>query len=262
MSINEYAVRQALADRYKDNKIYIYDSLGSTNDHAKHLASDGASHGTVVLAKEQTSGKGRLGRSFFSPKDGIYLSLIIKPDFDLDKSVLVTAAAAVSAAEAIQEITGYETAIKWVNDVYIGNKKVCGILTEGVTNFTTGQIDSIIVGIGINTSSEAFPQDLVDIAGAVKGDFSRSELAAAVITKTLDLVSDLERRSFIETYRSKSMVIGKNITVYKGIYINDPSEVPSRPARILDIDENGGLMVLYADGSRETLTSGEISIRL
>ncbi len=251
MAIEKDAVIQALPDRYKNNKIYVYDSLDSTNNRAKELASEGADHGTVVMAKQQTGGRGRLGRSFFSPKDGIYLSIIIKPDFDLAKSVLVTTAAAVSTAEAIQEVTGHETAIKWVNDVFIDGKKVCGILTEGVANAQTGLIDSVIIGIGINTSNEAFPQDLADIAGHVAGDYSRSELAAAVVAGTLDIMENIEDRSFTETYRAKSMVIGKTITV-----------LPSRSARVLDIDENGGLMVIYTDGSRETLTSGEISIRL
>lgn len=262
MFLNESAVRCALPDRYKNNKIYVYDSLDSTNSLAKELAVDGTTHGTVVLARQQTSGKGRLGRSFFSPKDGIYLSIIIKPEFDLTKSVLVTAAAAVSTAEAIQEVTGHETAIKWVNDVYINDKKVCGILTEGVTNFDNGKIDHIVIGIGINTSDESFPQELAHIAGTVDGDYSRSELAASVITKTLDLIKDISSRTFINAYKSKSLVIGKTVTVHKGIYIYSPDEVPSRRARVLDIDNDGGLVVIYTDGSRETLTSGEISIRL
>lgn len=251
MTIEKDAVICALPDRYKNNEIYIYDILDSTNTRAKELALSGASHGTIVMAKQQTNGRGRLGRNFFSPKDGIYLSIIIKPDFDLTKSVLVTTATAVSTAEAIQEVTGHNTAIKWVNDVFINDKKVCGILTEGVINPQTGQIDNVIIGIGINSSNEAFPQELINIAGSVSGDYSRPELIAAVISKTLDLMENIEDRSFIEAYRSKSMVIGKTVTV-----------LPSRSARVIDIDENGGLIVIYSDGTRETLTSGEISIRL
>lgn len=262
MAIEKDALIYALPDRYKNNRIYVYDSLDSTNNRAKELALSGAEHGTVVLANQQTSGKGRLGRSFFSPKNGIYLSIIVKPDFDLTKAVLITAAAAVSSAEAIHKVTGYETSIKWVNDVYVDGKKVCGILTEGVADIETGLIENIIIGIGINTSNEDFPQELEGIAGALKGDYSPSELAADVIMRMLDFAEDPENRSFIETYRSKSMVIGKTVTVYNGIYTKDPSEVPSRPARVLDIDDDGGLVVIYTDGSRETLTSGEISIRL
>ena len=249
--ITENELRACLTSKYQGCDIYIYDQLDSTNNYAKQLVSNDAKHGTVVLARQQTSGKGRLGRSFFSPKGGIYLSITVKPSFDITKSILITAAAAVSSAEAIQEVTGHETAIKWVNDVFVNGKKVCGILAEGVTDPESGLIDNVIIGIGINTSNEDFPQELADIAGALPGNYSRSELAAVIIRRTLDLVETIENRTFIETYRSKSMVIGKTVTV-----------MPSRSARVLDIDDNGGLMVIYTDGSRETLTSGEISIRL
>ena len=260
--ISETALREALPAGYKDNNIYIYDTLGSTNIRAKQLVIDGAPHGTVVIAHRQTEGRGRLGRSFHSPLNGIYLSIILKPSFDLSKSGLVTNAAAVAVAAAIEEVCGLNAQIKWVNDIYISGKKVCGILSEGITDFETGRIESIVVGIGINTEQAALESSLADIAGTVEGDYSRDALAASVISKTLDFVDNAENRSFMEAYKEKSLVMGKTITVYKGIYINDPSEVPSYSARVLDIDDNGGLMVLYPDGSRETLTSGEISIRL
>lgn len=259
--VNEVNLRASLPPLYKENTIHIYDTLDSTNNKAKQLALAGASHGTIVIAHQQTGGKGRLGRSFFSPKDGIYISIIIKPDFDFSKSVLVTSAAAVAVAEAIESVSGHNAMIKWVNDVYINDKKVCGILTEGMTDFETGQIETIIIGIGINTSVAGFPKELLEIAGAVEGDYSHSALASEVISKTLDLLNNIENRNFIDKYKEKNLVLGNQITVYQGIYKNDPSEVPSRPARAIDIDENGGLVVIYSDGSRETLTSGEISIR-
>ena len=261
-NITETNLRSLLPAKYKDLPLHVLDSIGSTNDHAKQLALNGAAHGTVVIAKQQSGGKGRLGRSFFSPREGIYLSIIIKPEFDLSKSVLITAAAAVAVCEAIEKISGHDVGIKWVNDIYIGGKKVCGILTEGIPDFETGRIDTIIIGIGINTTTQGFPKELLDIAGCVNGNYSRSALTAEVICKTLDLVDDIECKSFIETYKKKSVVIGKTVTVYKGIYKTDPGEMPSKPARVLDIDENGGLIVLYTDGTRETLNSGEISIRL
>ncbi|MDO4745304.1 MAG: biotin--[acetyl-CoA-carboxylase] ligase [Bacillota bacterium] len=260
--ITQDALINELPDRYKQLDIHVYDTIDSTNTKAKQLALTGAPHGTVVIAKSQTAGKGRLGRSFYSPKDGIYISIVIKPDFDFTMSGLVTTATAVAVAESIEEICDIKTDIKWVNDVYVDNKKVCGILSEGITDFETGQIESIIIGIGINTSVEGFPKELADIAGAISGEYSAPILAAEVISKTLDLMQDIESRTFIDTYRQKNLVIGKTVTVYKGIYINDPSEVPSSRAKVLGIDENGGLMVLYTDGTRETLTSGEISIRI
>ena len=260
-TITEESLRAALPARYKENPIHIFDTLDSTNNKAKQLALAGAPHGTIVMALQQTGGKGRLGRSFFSPREGLYISIIIKPDFDLSKSVLVTSAAAVAVAESIESVAGHKAMIKWVNDVYIDDKKVCGILTEGMTDFETGQIENIIIGIGINTSLSGFPEELLRIAGAVEGDYSPAILAAETISKTLDLMKNMESRQFIEKYKERNFILGEQITVYQGIYKTDPSEVPSRPARALDIDENGGLVVMYSDGSRETLTSGEVSIR-
>lgn len=261
--ITEESLRLCMIDKYKKNAIHLYDCLDSTNNRARQLASEGAPHGTIVMAQQQTGGRGRLGRSFFSPRNGIYLSIIIKPSFDITKGVLVTSATAVAVAESIEEICGKDAGIKWVNDVYVDGKKICGILTEGIASFETGQIESIVVGIGINTSLRGFPDELKDIAGALNGKFSKPALAAAVISKTLDLAETIEDRGFIAAYKKKSLVIGKDITVYNGSYKRYPQdELPSRTAKALDIDKNGGLMVMYADGQRETLISGEISIRL
>ena len=261
--ITEDTLKLALPAKYKNNRLYIYDTLDSTNIRAKQLALENAPHGTVVIARQQTAGRGRLGRSFFSPREGIYISIIVRPDFDLTKSVLVTSAASVAVAESIESICGMDAKIKWVNDIYADNKKVCGILTEGITDFETGQIESLVIGIGVNTTIKDFPEDLLDIAGAVEGDYSKSSLAASIISRTLDLMDTIEDRSFISTYREKSLVIGKSVKVFKGVYKSLPEEeLEARPARVLDIDENGCLVVLYPDGTRESLTSGEITVRL
>lgn len=261
--ITEEGLREHLFTRYKNNRLYIYDTLDSTNNRAKQLALENAPHGTTVIAMQQTAGKGRLGRSFFSPREGIYLSIIIKPTFDLSKSVLVTAAAAVAVAQAIESVCGRHAQIKWVNDVYLDGKKICGILTEGITDFETGHIESLVIGIGVNTSVKDFPDELRDTVGAVDGDYSRSALAAEIISRMLNFAENIESREFIQDYRKRSMVIGKNVTVYKGVYSVAPEkELEGMPAKVLGIDDDGGLEVIYTDGKRETLTSGEISVRL
>lgn len=261
--ITEESLRLSLPAKYKNNPIHIYDTLDSTNIRAKQLALENAPHGTIVIARQQTAGRGRLGRSFHSPREGIYVSIIIKPTFDLSKSVLVTSAAAVAVAESIEEICGQEAKIKWVNDVYADNKKICGILTEGITDFETGQIENLVIGMGINTTLKGFPKELLDTVGAVEGNYSKSALTASIITKTLDLMESIEDRNFIDTYKEKSLVLGKTVKVFKGVYSKNPDEeLSSRPAKVFDIDENGGLVVIYSDGTMETLTSGEISIRL
>ena len=261
--ITEDSLTLSLPARYKNNRIYIYDTLDSTNIRAKQLALENTPHGTVVIARQQTAGRGRLGRSFFSPREGIYISIIVRPDFDLAKSVLVTSAAAVAVAESIESVCGIDAKIKWVNDIYADKKKVCGILTEGITDFETGQIESLIIGIGVNTTVKDFPEELLEIAGSVEGDYSKSALAASIITRTLDLMDSIESRDFISSYREKSLVIGKSVKVFKGVYKSLPEEeLEARPARVLDIDDNGCLVVLYSDGTRESLTSGEITVRL
>ena len=221
-TITEDSLRACLPTRYKNLDLHIYDTIDSTNLKARQLAMDGAPHGTVVLAKQQTSGRGRLGRSFFSPREGIYLSIVIKPDFDVSKSVLVTSA-----------------------------------------DFETGQIEHLILGIGINTTVKDFPAELLATAGAAEGTYSKSALAAETITQALGYIEDLDNASFLPAYKEKSLVIGKTVTVYQGRYkVNPEDEITGVPARVLDIADDGGLIVLYADGHQEKLVSGEISIRI
>lgn len=258
--ISAERLRFHMPPAYRNCPIHIFDSLESTNTYAKQLAQEHAPHGTVVLAKQQTSGRGRLGRSFFSPRNGIYLSVIIKPATDLSSYVLITSAAAVAAAESIHDICGVDTGIKWVNDVYADGRKICGILVEGVTNSKSNRVESLVVGIGVNTCLEGFPEELMSTAGAIEGDYSRSALAASIITRVLDFSASIEDRDFMDAYRKRSLVIGKTVTVYRRFA--DSEGDYGRPARVTGIDENGGLCVLYPDGTRETLTSGEISIRL
>ena len=262
-TITEDSLKACLPSQYKNLDLHIYDTIDSTNLKARQLAMEGAPHGTVVMAKQQTSGRGRLGRSFFSPREGIYLSIIIKPDFDVSKSVLVTSAAAVAVTNALEKVCGLEAKIKWVNDIYIEGKKVCGIITEGITDFETGQIEHLILGIGINTTVRDFPEELLETAGAAEGDYSKSALAAEIITQALGYIGDLDEATFMPVYKEKNLVIGKTVTVYQGRYkVRPEDEIPGVPARVLDIADDGGLIVLYTDGRQEKLVSGEISIRL
>ena len=261
--ITEDSFKACLPAEYKNIKIHIYDTLDSTNIKAKQIAAENGEDRAVIMARQQTGGRGRLGRSFFSPKEGLYMSILIKPDFDLSNSGLVTSAAAVSVAQSIEEIAHKDAGIKWVNDVYVDSKKVCGILTEGITDFETGRIEHLIIGIGINTTVKDFPKELLQTVGAVEGEYSKSALAASVVSKTIDFIKQIDDPPFIKTYKEKSIVIGKNIKVYKGQYkVNPDDEIPGINARVLDIDSDGGLIVLYSDGTREKLISGEISIRL
>ncbi|MEG0662332.1 MAG: biotin--[acetyl-CoA-carboxylase] ligase [Anaerovoracaceae bacterium] len=238
--------------------ILVYDSLESTNKTATALAMEGGAYQTTILAGTQTKGRGRLGRSFYSPEGtGIYMSMILEPSFDLRKAVLITAAASVAVAKAMEKVCQVKPEIKWVNDVYVNQKKVCGILTEAVSNVETGQITHLILGIGINCFTEHFPEEAGEYAGSIQGEFSKNQLAAQVINEVLAVMETLEERSFIGYYRQHSMILGKPIKAFR------LGREGSRNGTAVAIDDNGALVIEYDDdGTTEVLSSGEISIRL
>lgn len=280
--ISIQGIQHYLAALDSSDKIHLYKTLDSTNQTAKRMALDGAAPGTVVIAEEQLKGRGRMGRSFFSPADtGIYMSMILKPGFDVSKAVLITTAAAVAVCLSIEKIAGVKCSIKWVNDIYIGDKKVCGILTEAVTDFESGHVENIILGIGINvsTSEKTFPSELSRIAGSlidsadpdidplqsntISKGFTRNQLIAEIINQITKINGVLESRDFIKEYKARSNVLGQEINVLKGGTLEDGKVPDLAPvATAVDIDHDGGLVIQYKDGTIETLNSGEISIRI
>ena len=237
----------------------VFDEIDSTNLEAKRLAMTGLSR-CAVIADRQTAGRGRLGRSFYSPPGcGIYTSLLLRPRPDqLADVTLLTTAAGVAVCRALQKAAGVQAEIKWVNDLYLNGKKICGILTEGVTDFESGMIESIVIGYGVNFRDDAhLPEELRPIVGSVFGaeppTVTRSALAAAMLAELLPLAEDLSSRSFLPEYRRRSMLLGREIVF---------SHAGGRFAAVAEgIDDNGGLVVRLPDGSRETLRSGEVSVR-
>ena len=236
-------------------------SLPSTNTALKAMAAEGAPEGTVLIAGEQTAGRGRMGRSFYSPPDsGLYLSLLLRPQLPAAEAVRLTACAAVAVAEAVEELSGLETQIKWVNDVLIGGKKICGILTEGSLDVESGQLAWAVVGIGVNTAVPTgdFPPELRETAGAVFGAARPPELRCRLAAGILDRLADYCARpadpAVFEAYRSRSLVPGREITIHT------PGREPEA-ALALELDSDFGLLVRLADGSVRKLNSGEVSVR-
>lgn len=258
--LSEEGIRTYLAKENHAIPITVDKVTQSTNQNAKLCAATGGSHGALFVADKQTAGRGRRGRSFLSMDgNGIYMSLILKPKVNAEDVVLITTAASVAVHRAIKKVTGKTTAIKWVNDLYLHNRKVCGILTEAVTDCETGTIDSIILGIGINFTldSRNIPDDLKDIVGALyehkESGITRNQLIAEIVNQVFAVCNDLPDRSFLDDYREHSMVLGKEVNVL-GMY--------EQRAIVVAIENNGGLRVRYKDGREEVLCTGEISIRL
>ena len=242
--------------------LYWYDTIGSTNTQAKLLAKDGAPHGTVLVAGNQTDGRGRLGRSFSSPDGmGVYLSVILRPNCPPDRLMHLTCAAAVAACRAVEAATGLSPMIKWTNDLVCGRKKLGGILTELTLDSRTGLADYAIIGIGINCLQKPsdFPPELRGIATSIcqltDAGCHPSKLAAALTEALYQMDSRMltEKAQLMEAYRHCCITIGQQISILRGDEI--------RHATACDLDEDGGLVVCYADGQTETVNSGEVSIR-
>ena len=248
-------IKDLLPDGYKGLEVIVYDCIDSTNTEAKRLfKKDG--NNMLVCAAEQTAGRGRSGKSFFSPeKTGVYFSLVIARKMPLSIAVKATAAAAVAVVEAVEELTGKKPMIKWVNDIFLDGKKVCGILTEAISSDEKNLADGLIVGIGINISTVDFPDEIKEIAGSLgENSVNKNQLIAIICEKLLEFSEDLENPYVVGKYRDSSLVIGREITYERN--------GEAFTATALDIDENFGLVVRKSDGGKETLTSGEISIKV
>ena len=234
--------------------IRFFDSIDSTNNEAKRKSDKLSDTPVLFVANHQHSGRGRLGRTFYSPKDtGLYMSLMLKQSDGFENIVCMTTAAAVCVCDAIRKLCDLNPKIKWVNDIYIENKKVCGILCEAITNPDTTEIDGIIIGIGINISTTDFPEELCDTATSLRKDIDKSRLCAVVTDNLIDMQKTISDKSFIDKYKTYSMVLQKEITYTEnGI---------TKEATAIDIDKDGSLVIKTIDGIKK-LSTGEITVRV
>ena len=259
--------------KYLDNEcnymdINVLATTSSTNDVVKEKANSGYEEGYIVVANEQTKGKGRYGRAFYSPSGtGLYMSILLKPNnYDASGAVSITMIAAVAMCEAIEEVSDEKAEIKWVNDIYIKGKKVCGILTEGSYGLESGMLDYAVVGVGINVyyPKDGFPKEIDSIAGVIfnytnedsnidsSGDL-KNRLAASFINNFMKYYKSCSD-DYIKEYKNKNFVVGKKVTVIIG--------GQKKEALVKGLDDKCRLVVEYEDGQNESLSYGEISLML
>lgn len=241
--------------------LHYFHTIDSTQDHLRALAKAGAPDGTAVIADHQTCGHGRRGRSFHSPEGvGIYLSLLVRPQCLPSSLMHLTCAAAVAMCDAVEAAAGFRPGIKWTNDLVQGGRKLGGILTE--LGFTPqGKLDYAIIGIGINCRQrpEDFPEDIRDMAGSLAmiagADISRAAVAAAMLEALCKMYDRLltGKSAMLQRYRRDCITLGQDVVLVRG------DEV--RYGHALDIDDEGALIVRFADGCTQTVNSGEVSVR-
>lgn len=266
--ISAESLKAFLAAKYPEiNPAYVecFKTIDSTNTYAKKLLAEGDKtrlDKTIIVAESQTQGRGRLGRSFYSPdKNGIYLSVIYIPKGSGVNPAKITASAAVAACRVINRLYDVEPKIKWINDIYLNNKKIAGILTEGFVNFETSVIDAVVIGIGINITGGTghFPEDIAKVAGSIleseKTSVSRCQFAAEIAGEILSIL-DENPEYVMKEYQAASFLVGTMVQVHP--IIDD--EKSFYEAKVLGIDDNAGLLVELKDGTRKTLSSGEVTL--
>ena len=248
--------------KYRDKfNFVIYKTVESTNIVARGMAMNGADSGTVVIAEEQTSGYGRNGKSFFSPYGtGIYMSIILnlKKEKKIFNSSFITTAAAMAVSKSIEEISNENTQIKWVNDVFINGKKVCGILTEGAFSFEDGKLDYAVIGIGINVNfpKNGFPEEINNIAVSINKMQNNKDIRNILIAKILEKMYEyyFNNVAFYDEYKKRSFLIGKKVS----INLDNKEHI----VKVLDIDRTFALIIEFQDGKIDRLVSGSINHRL
>lgn len=258
--LNEEELHYNLNTKLVGNKIMSYESVDSTNQQAKKLALEGVSEGTVVIAEEQTAGKGRRGKSWVSPpKTGIWMSIILRPDILPENASMLTLVAGLAVCKAIREITSLEAYIKWPNDIVVNGKKICGLLTE--MNSEIDYVNFVVVGIGINVNIEKFPPELDKMATSLMIEGNKTYKRKRIINRTLEIfeayydkyLETEDLTNIIEEYNDCCINIGRNVQVI--------SKSQNLKGIVKKVTNKGELIITDSQGEDIEITSGEVSVR-
>ena len=248
----------------RDVELLVYDEVDSTNELAKKYGDINPGREAIFIANYQSKGKGRKGRSFYSPEGtGMYMSFLIRPDVSLEKAMNFTCMIAESTCRAIEKVTGLYTGIKWVNDIYYNDRKISGILTEASTSLEDGRLAYLVIGIGVNLYEpyEGFPEEIKDKAGALIASRQdpnlKNKLYSAMITEFYKDYKLSDRYPYLQGYRDRSFLIGNYVKITPNL---ENDKLPARYAKAIGIDDVCHLLVRYDDGKEEALFSGEVSV--
>ena len=250
-------IQASLNSAHLPYKIIAAEEVSSTNDVLKQMAKDGAEEGTALIALRQAAGKGQKGRSFVSLEGGLYMSLLLRPCCPPEEALTLTPTAAIAVCKTIEALTPQKPAIKWVNDIYVDQKKVCGIVCEACTDFSSHTLKYAVIGIGINIFSPkgGFPQELAQIAGALINKEPQQDTIAtfaAELLHQLHTALQMPKGKIFALYRTYSMLIGKNVIAHwNGQKI---------PGVVMDIADNFELILQASDGRLLSLQSGEVTL--
>jgi BirA family biotin operon repressor/biotin-[acetyl-CoA-carboxylase] ligase len=289
--LSSAGINALLTERMADRNVTVtvFNEIDSTNSYVRRLIADAGTlidadgnlsaqgkklHRAVYIADRQTAGRGRMGRPFSSPAGcGIYFSLVYCPKNGITDPARYTTGAAVAVCRTVAALFNVDCGIKWVNDVFLNEKKICGILSEGVSNLETGTVEAIVTGIGINVRPppKGFPPEIQKIAGALTSKTppecpSRNHIAAELIFQLLNIYENENYADTLAEYKRRSIILGKEITVFPlaGVQVHSAKtqdETPQPyPATALDIDKKANLVVRTESGEIKNLSSGEVRI--
>lgn len=246
--LSREGIQAELGQMGSELEIRILDQVDSTNNEAKRMLASGFSGNALIVAETQTTGRGRKGKTFYSPAgSGLYLSLILQTEEMTDKVSMLTIVTACAVLRALRNKTQAPVQLKWVNDLFVGGRKVGGILSEASTDLESGRLESVVIGIGINLSGKEFPEELKNVAGSIETDVPRNALIAEIVREMLS-ADWANPEKELDFYRKNSLVLGRTV-FYKG-----------EPVQAKAIDDTGALLIGYADGREELIRGGSITL--
>ncbi|MBQ2815643.1 MAG: biotin--[Clostridia bacterium] len=259
----DYILKSEIEAHLNDKNAFsitVLKKVDSTNTYLKNAAEKGEIDGSVIIAETQTAGKGRLGRHFYSEKGGLYMSILVRPNMPTERSLFITTGTAVAVSRAIEKICEKNVGIKWVNDIFLNGKKVCGILAEGASDFETGRLQYAVVGIGINVTEPKgkFNKEIADIATAIYDKDEpygiKNRLAAEILNQFSEIMNAPDDKTVIDEYRARSIIIGKEVNIIENGEL--------KTVTVADIDDTAAIILKTDDGNIIKKTSGEISIKV